>query len=201
MEKQVIITVGRETGSGGYEIARHLGEKLGITVYDKNIFEGIGEKFNIDTSALEKFDETPRKMGITRKVNGYSNSPEEQVVELQRKFLQEKAEEGESFIVMGRAGIKTLLDFPCLLIRIFVTADEEFKIERLRMQSGFGKLQAQRYMVWNDNKRRSYHNQFCHVKWGDPASYDLIVKSNKMGLEATADMLAEYVRRRMELAE
>ncbi|MBE7017712.1 MAG: cytidylate kinase-like family protein [Ruminococcaceae bacterium] len=200
MDKQVIITVGRETGSGGYEIAKHLGERLGITVYDKNIFEGIGEQFNIDTSALEKFDEKPRKMGITRKVNGYSNSPEEQVVELQRKFLREKAEKGESFIIMGRAGIKTLLDFPCLLIRIFVTADEEFKIERLCQQSGYSRLQAQRYMIWNDSKRKSYHNQFCHVKWGDPASYDIIVKGNKMGLEATADMLAEYVRRRMEQA-
>ncbi len=198
MDKQVIITIGRETGSGGYEIARHLGAKLGITVYDKNIFEGIGEQFNIDTSALEKFDEKPRKMGITRKVNGYSNSPEEQVVELQRKFLREKAEMGESFIIMGRAGIKTLLDFPCLLVRIFITGDEEFKIERLCKQSGYSRLQAQRYMVWNDSKRKSYHNQFCHVKWGDPASYDLIVKGNKMGLEATADMLAEYVRRRME---
>ena len=200
MDKQVIITVGRETGSGGYEIAKHLGERLGITVYDKNIFEGIGEQFNIDTSALEKFDEKPRKMGITRKVNGYSNSPEEQVVELQRKFLREKAEKGESFIITGRAGIKTLLDFPCLLIRIFVTADEEFKIERLCQQSGYSRLQAQRYMIWNDSKRKSYHNQFCHVKWGDPASYDIIVKGNKMGLEATADMLAEYVRRRMEQA-
>ena len=200
MDKQVIITVGRETGSGGYEVARKLGEKLGITVYDKNIFEGIGEKFDIDTTELEKYDETPRKMGITRKVNGYSNSPEEQVVELQRKFLLEKAEEGESFIVMGRAGIKTLLNYPCLLIRIFVTADEEFKIERLRMQSGFNRHQAQRYIVWNDAKRRNYHNQFCHVKWGDPASYDLIVKASKMGLDATADMLADYVRRRMELA-
>ena len=84
---------------------------------------------------------------------------------------------------------------------ILAAAEAEVPIERLRMQSGFGKLQAQRYMVWNDNRRRSYHNQFCHVKWGDPASYDLIVKSNKMGLEATADMLAEYVRRRMDLAE
>lgn len=200
MDKQVIITVGRETGSGGYEVARKLGEKLGITVYDKNIFEGIGEKFDIDTTELEKYDEIPRKMGITRKVNGYSNSPEEQVVELQRKFLRDKAEEGESFIVMGRAGIKTLLDFPCLLIRIFITGDEEFKIERLCAQSGFNRHQAQRYMVWNDNKRKNYHNQFCHVKWGEPASYDLIVKASKMGLDATADMLADYVRRRMEQA-
>lgn len=201
MDRQVIITIGREAGSGGLEIARHMGEKLGIVVYDKNIFKGIEEEFDIDASGLEKFDEMPRKMGITRKVQGYSNSPEEQLVELQRRFLREKAEQGNSFIIMGRAGIKTLLDFPCLLIRIFVTADEDFKIARLCDQGGFNKLQAQRYMNWTDSKRRNYHNQFCHVKWGDPASYDIIVKSNRMSLEATADMLVEYVRRRMAEAE
>ena len=91
MEKQVIITIGRETGSGGLEVARNLGEKLGITVYDKNIFDGIGEKFDIDTANLEKFDETPRKRLVTRRVGAYSNSPEEQVVELQREFLKSKA--------------------------------------------------------------------------------------------------------------
>lgn len=197
MEKQVIITVGRETGSAGLEIARKVGEKLGITVYDKNIFDGIGEKFDIDTAALEKFDETPRRKLVTRKVNGYSNSPEEQVVELQREFLKSKADEGESFIILGRAGIKALLDYPCLLIRVFITADEEFKIARVQNQAGFSRLQAVNYMAWMDNKRRNYHNQFCHVKWGDPASYDIIIKSNKLGVDGSADMLADYIRRRM----
>ena len=197
MEKQVIITVGRETGSGGLEVARRLGEIMGIKVYDKNIFDGIGEQFNIDTAALEKFDETPRKKLVTRKVNGYSNSPEEQVVELQREFIKSRAEAGESFIVLGRAGIKALLDFPCLLIRVFVTADEEFKIDRIQHQAGFNRLQAINYINWMDARRKNYHNQFCHVKWGDPASYDIIVKSNKLGLEGSADMLADYVRRRM----
>ncbi len=197
MEKQVIITVGREAGSGGLEVARKLGEKLGITVYDKNIFEGIGEKFDIDTTNLEKFDETPRRKGITRKVNGYSNSPEEQVVELQREFLKGKADEGESFVIIGRAGIKALLNHPCPLIRVFITADDDFKLERVMDELGYNKLQAQRYITWVDTKRKNYHNQFCHVKWGDPASYDIIVKSNKLGIDGTADMIADYVRRRL----
>ncbi len=197
MEKQVIITVGREAGSAGMEIARKLGEILGITVYDKNIFEHMGEQFDIDTTNLEKFDETPRKKGITRKVNGYSNSPEEQVVELQREFLKSKADAGESFVILGRAGIKALLNHPCLLVRVFITADEDFKIARVMDHIGCNKLQAQKYLTWADNRRRNYHNQFCHVKWGDPASYDIIVKSNKMGIEGTAEMLADYVRRRM----
>jgi len=198
MEKQVIITVGREAGSGGLEVARKLAEKLGITIYDKNIFEHIGERFNIDTTNLQKYDETPRVKGITRTVKGFNNSPEQQVVEMQRQFLLEKAQEGQSYVILGRAGIKPLLDFPCLLIRIFVKADTDFKVARVMAEQGYDEKQALKYMSWVDFKRKSYHNQFCHVKWGDPTSYDIILKSNKLGIDGTVDFLADYVRRRME---
>lgn len=198
MNKQVIVTVGRESGSGGLEIARKLAEKLGITVYDQNIFEHISEHFDIDTTNLQKYDETPRVKGLTRTVRGFSNSPEEQVVELQRKFLLEKAQEGQSYVILGRAGIKPLLDFPCLLIRVFIKGDKDFRIARVMAEQGYDARQAEKYMNWVDFKRKSYHNQFCHVKWGDPDSYDVILKSNKLGIEGTVDFLADYVRRRME---
>ena len=198
MDKQVIITVGREAGSGGLEVARKLAENLGITIYDKNIFEHIGERFNIDTTNLQKYDETPRVKGLTRKVKGFSNSPEEQVVEMQRQFLLEKAQEGQSYVILGRAGIKPLLNFPCLLIRVFVKADTEFKVARVMEEQGYDERQALKYMSWVDLKRKNYHNQFCHVKWGDPGSYDIMLKSNKLGIEGTAEFLTDYVRRRME---
>lgn len=198
MNKQVIVTVGRESGSGGLEIARKLAEKLGITVYDQNIFEHISEHFDIDTTNLQKYDETPRVKGLTRTVRGFSNSPEEQVVELQRKFLLEKAQEGQSYVILGRAGIKPLLDFPCLLIRVFIKGDKDFRIARVMAEQGYDAKQAEKYMNWVDFKRKSYHNQFCHVKWGDPESYDIILKSNKLGIDGTVDFLADYVRRRME---
>lgn len=198
MNKQVIVTVGRESGSGGLEIARKLAEKLGITVYDQNIFEHISEHFDIDTTNLQKYDETPRVKGLTRTVRGFSNSPEEQVVELQRKFLLEKAQEGQSYVILGRAGIKPLLDFPCLLIRVFIKGDKDFRIARVMAEQGYDAKQAEKYMNWVDFKRKSYHNQFCHVKWGDPESYDIILKSNKLGIDGTVDFLADYVRRRTE---
>lgn len=199
MEKQVIVTIGRESGSGGLEIARRLGERLGIIVYDQNIFEHIGEHFNMDTSNLQKYDESPRVKGLTRTVNGYNNSPEAQVVELQRKFIREKVEEGQSFVILGRAGIRPILDYPCLLIRIFIKADPEFRVERVMADQGMDKKRAEKYMNWVDLKRKSYHNQFCHVKWGDPDSYDVVIKSNKLGIEGTIDVLEDYVRRRMAL--
>ena len=199
MEKQVIVTIGREAGSGGLEIARRLGQELGITVYDKNIFEHISEHFDIDTSQLKKYDETPRIKGITRSVKGYSNSAEEQVVEMQRAFLREKAEAGQSFVILGRAGIKSLLDYPCVLVRIFVKGDEDFRLKRIMAEQGYDEKQARKYMNWVDLKRKNYHNQFCHVKWGDPDSYDIVIKSDKLGIDGTVDLLAEYIRRRIAM--
>lgn len=197
MDKQVIITVGRESGSGGLEIARKLGEELGIVVYDKNIFEGLGEHFDIDATELEQYDEKPRK-GISRKVRGYSTSPEEQLVDMQREFLKAKADEGQSFIILGRCGIKALLDYPCTLIRIFVEADTKFKVARIMEQAGFStEIQALSFMKWSDTRRKTYHDQFCSVKWGDRNSYDIVIKSNKLGLDGSAKWLAEYVRMRL----
>lgn len=202
MDKQLIVTVGRECGSGGLEIAQKLGERLGITVYERNIFKDIGEHFNIDTSELKYFDELPRWKGVTRKVNGFSNSPAEQVVEMQREFIKAKADEGKSFVILGRCGIKAVLDHPCTLIRIFVEADTDFKVGRVMAEQGFAEEgQALKYMKWVDVRRRSYHDQFCTVKWGDRSSYDIIVKSNKLGIDRTVDWLADYIRMRLEDAE
>ena len=200
MEKQVIITIGRESGSGGLEIAQKLSERLGITLYEKNIFEALGEHFDIDTTELKRFDEAPRFKGFTRKVNGYSNSAAEQVVELQRAFIKAKADEGKSFVIIGRCGIKAVLDHPCTLIRIFVEADKDFKIQRTKAEQGFkDDRQALKFMNWVDIRRRSYHDQFCDgVKWGERSSYDIIVKSNKLGIDRTVDWLESYVRMRLE---
>lgn len=201
MDKQVIITIGRESGSGGLEIARKLGEELGIAVYEKNIFKEISDHFDIDTTELTQFDEKPRK-GLSRKVKGYSNSPEEQVVELQRDFMKAKADEGQSFVILGRCGIKALLDYPCTLIRVFVEADTKFKVGRVMAEEGFSnETQAMMYMKWVDTRRRAYHDQFCTVKWGDRNSYDIVVKSNKLGIDGTAKWLADYVRMRLESDE
>ena len=200
MNKQLIITIGRESGSGGLEIAQKLGARLGITVYDKNIFEGIGSKFEIDdTSRLEQYDEKPAFKLFRRKLNGHCSSPEQQVVEMQCEFIKDKADNGDSFIILGRCGIKAVLDYPCVLVRIFIEADKDFKIDHV-MEAYFytDRAVAIRRMLWEDNRRRTYHDQFCTgVKWGERGSYDLVVKSNKLGIDGTVDFLEQYVRMRL----
>ena len=53
-------------------------------------------------------------------------------------------------------------------------------------------------MVQVDKKRKSYHNRFSEVKWGDSRGYDLCINSSKLGIEGTVDLIENYIRRREE---
>ena len=63
---------------------------------------------------------------------------------------------------------------------------------------GYSKKDAKDSMVQVDKKRKSYHNRFSEVKWGDSRGYDLCINSSKLGIEGTVDLIENYIRRREE---
>ena len=140
MEKQVIVSIGRQYGSAGHEIGRKLAEKLDIPFYDRNLFEEIGKIKNIDTNDLEKYDEVPRKKLFSRTVRGYSNSPEENVAELQFALLKSKWADGDSFVVVGRCADE-LFRGQEGFISVFIVGDRHYTfdqfIKRIRITEGY----------------------------------------------------------------
>ncbi len=102
MGKQVIVSISREFGSGGHEIALKIAKDLNLKFYDRSILDEIAEKLNVQTEVLEKYDEKPRNVMLSRNVKNYTNSMEEILAELQFEFIRKKAEEGESFVIVGR---------------------------------------------------------------------------------------------------
>ena len=70
-KQQVIITIGREYGSGGHLIADMLGEKYGLPVYDSTIIEVIAKEKNLNLEKLKEYDEKPRNRLFTRSIDGY----------------------------------------------------------------------------------------------------------------------------------
>ena len=57
MKNQIIVSISREYGSGGHEIAEMVSKKMGLKLYDKNILKEIAEKNNIALTELKEFDE------------------------------------------------------------------------------------------------------------------------------------------------
>ena len=197
---QFIISVGREYGSGGHEIASRLAGKFNVPLYDRNMLDQMAERNGIDAEELHKHEETKRQ-GLTRTVRGHSSSVQDQIAQLQFDFIRNKAESGESFVVVGRCSENVLRDFPGL-ISIFVRGEEEAKTERICRLYKLNRLEAKAKMFRHDKKRKAYHNYYSKMKWGDSRGYDFCVNSSLMGVEATADalyaMISEYLKNKAE---
>ena len=195
MDKQLIIAIGREVGSGGHEIAEKLAKYYNIPLIDKNIIEEIANKKNVDATDLREVEKNFMFPLVNRNVRGFSSSIQENVYLLQFEHLQEKAKAGESFIIVGRCGEDILKEYDAL-VSIFVLGDKEVKRARIMERYGKNEFMAERMMREKDTERKRYHNSFCEGKWGDSRSYDISVNSSVLGIEGTAELLIDFIDRK-----
>ncbi len=194
MSDQLIISVGRQFGSGGHEIADMLAGRFGLPLYDKNLLHEMAESSHMDAAKLEKYDEHPKNHLFSRQVNGYSNSPEENIANMQFDYLRRLAAEGKSFVIVGRCSEAVLRQYAGKgLVRIFVLADTDFKTGRVRSSYNISEKEAREMIVRIDRQRKQYHNMHCDCKWGDARNYDICVNSGLLGTEETADYLETYI--------
>lgn len=129
-KKQLIISVGREFGSGGHEIAQGLADHYGLTMYDHDLLKEIAAKKNLNGDELTAYDEVKWNRFLYRTVRGLNSSPEQNVANLQFEYLREKAKAGDSFVVVGRCSETILREYKCL-VSIFVGGDISKKAERV----------------------------------------------------------------------
>lgn len=200
MSQQIIISIGREFGSGGHEIAEKLAARYGIPMYDSSLLKNVSEKHNVELDVLKKFDEKPKNVFLSRTEKGLSSSPEQVVAEMQFNFLRDKAASGESFVVVGRCA-ETVLKSYKGLITIFVNADMDMKLKRTMESNGVSEKKAKFMIRETDKKRKQYHNSHSDCKWGKAKSYDLTINSSRMGIDGTVDVLAQYIEARKKAFE
>lgn len=197
MDKQIIISISREFGSEGHNIAKKVAEDLGLKLYDRNILDAIAEEKQTKAEHLEKYDEQPRNLMFTRRVGEHSTSMEEHLVRMQFEYLQRKADSGESFVVVGRCAETALKDREGL-IAIFVLGDKKDKHAHVMKEYQLSEAEATMKMTRHDTKRKAYHNRYSEYKWGDSRGYDLCVNSSSLGVEKTAQLIEDYIKIRME---
>lgn len=196
-QKQVIISIGREFASAGHEIAEILAERFQLPLYDYNLLREVAAHKNISVDNIEPYDELPGMGFVYRTVKGHNNSPHVNIAHMQFNFLKKKADEGESFVVVGRCAEEVLKGHKGL-ITIFILGDMDKKIERVMKYHNMTEKKAINFIQSQSKKRKAYHNYFCEHKWGDSRNYEICINSSKLGIEATVDLLEKYIRQRIE---
>lgn len=196
MEKQLIISVSREFGSGGHEIAEKLAKHFELPLLDHNLLDEIAAGKDLNISHLKELDE--KHTFFKRTVRGFSSSPQENVSLMQFDYLQKKAAKGESFVIVGRCSEDVLKDYDCM-VSIFVLGDKEVKKERIMRLYDLPESLAERLMREKDMKRKRYHNGFCDAKWGDSRNYDISINSSTLGIDETVEILIDFIERKQKI--
>ena len=199
MKKQLIITIGRESGSGGHEIARRLSEAFQLPFYDKEkIQQLVAKETGYDLALVQKMDEKPVSRLFSRRLEEFSTSVPEHVARKTFEIIQAMAEEGKSFVLVGRCG-EYILKENAGMVSFFVNGKTDVKVKRLMETEGCDAHEAAARLKQRDAVRKSYHNFYCDTKWGDSRGYDLVVNSSVLGIEKSAEVLTAFAEQFMEL--
>ncbi|SCY66588.1 MULTISPECIES: cytidylate kinase-like family protein [unclassified Butyrivibrio] len=199
-----IITIGRQFGSGGREIGEMLAKQYGIKCYDKELLSRAAKESGFCEEMIQNHDERPTNSFLYNLVMdtysfGYNASSfvdmpiSHKVFLAQFDTIKKIAEEGPCVIV-GRCADYALSDFDNVL-NIFIHADEESKIKRIKERFADVKSdeQARDMMNKKDKQRQSYYNYYSSKKWGRADSYDLSINSSILGIEGTVKFISQYI--------
>ena len=190
MTKQMILSVGREFGSGGHEIAEKLANHYGIPLYDRELIAKVAEHGMISPSLVATYDEKPTSMFFYSIPGDGSNlSMEQQIAFRTFRYLQMQAQR-ESFVVVGRCA-NDLLKQHHALFSVFVRGDLEAKKRRVMERYNLNEKDALLRMKRMDRVRRNYHNFYCEGKWGDSREYDLCLNSSKLGVDGSVAVIVQ----------
>ena len=192
--KKVVITIGREFGSGGREIGMKVAEKLGIPFYDKELILATAEKAKLEKSIVEKYDEKHSFTGFhaSNLFEIYQMPMSDRIYIAQADVIREIAEK-ESCVIVGRCADYVLEDNPDCF-NVFITAPMKDKIERKRpLLPGKSDREIENHIEKIDKKRSKYYSYYTDGIWGKAATYHLCIDSSVMGIDGTVDLITNAV--------
>lgn len=210
MDKKVIITIGRQYGSGGAEVGKKLGKRLGIDVYDKEILRMTSDESGIRESYFHLADERAGKKLLYKIVQSMvpeNTNPSvgsdlvsaDNLFRFQSSVIRKLAQE-QSCVFIGRCAEHVLAGEENL-VRIFIRSDMEARIDRIRQKGYFAEAEIPKNIKRIDKERRDYHRYFTGKDWESLENYDLILDSSKIGTDGCVECIISYLKIRGLLAE
>lgn len=198
---ETYIAIGRQFGSGGREIGKKVAQALGVPYYDKELLAVAAKASGLSHQFLESYDEKPTSSLFFSLVMGQQNlysgpqgvTVEQMAAKAQREAVLSVAEQG-SCVIVGRCADYILREKPGL-VRVFITADWDKRIERVCHRDGVTGKEAEEKMRRMDKTRAAYYTFHTDRKWGAAESYDLCVNSSRKGVDAAVEQILAFVRR------
>ncbi|MDD6023197.1 MAG: cytidylate kinase-like family protein [Oscillospiraceae bacterium] len=193
----MIITIGRQFGSGGREIGEKVAKLLGYTFYDKEILTMAAEESGFSPAAMEHYDEKPTGSLIYSLYMTGAATSDNLPLNQQLAFAQfnviRKVAQNDNCVIVGRCADYILREKKNLLT-VFLHAPLENRVDNVMKTQGISSRSlAEKTIRKQDKARADYYNFFTHKKWGEAGSAMMSLDTSMMSHDKLAELIAGTV--------
>lgn len=198
MANNLIITIGRQYGSGGREIGRKLALRLGIPFYDRELISRAAKKSGFSEDLFDQLDKRATNsllysltMFGSTGLNGMSLT--DQLFLAQANIIREVADSGPAVLV-GRCADHVLREYENRF-DFFITGSLDDRLQRIQTHDDYelsGKS-PRAALEKMDKQRATYYNYYTGKVWGKSDHYDLCINAGRLGIEESIEVILAYV--------
>ena len=204
MENRVLITINRQFGSGGRIIGEELAKHLQIELVDQTILEEAAKIMNVKEGFLKKFDEkAPTVWSGVNQAYGmfqgmaipYYQDPatNHELYVTQTNIIQKIASK-KSCVFIGRCANDILKNQPGC-VRIYLYGPLEYRMRNVTELYGFrAEKDLKKEVKKKDKQRSDYYKVYTQEKWKDCSQYDLMIDTQKLGIDGSVRLILDYVK-------
>lgn len=180
-----VITISRDPGSGGMEIARKVAETLGYEFADHATTDAILRQYGL-TKFSELYENVPSLLDIL-------NADNLLMVAMTNEILEALAKRG-NIVILGRAGFAVLGKYADVL-NVRVQAPFADRVKRVMEREGLtDQPAAEERIREEDNVHRKYVRRFYNCEWDDPSNFTLALDTSVLSPEAATVLIAEAAK-------
>ena len=196
MSDKFVISISRQYGCGGRELAGILADKLGVKLYDRQIVHIAAAKLGINDLSEEELLEMEKQVQpLAMHFMPFHSFGTHMGESSRGMFLSESAAIKKlvadgSCVILGRCADYVLRDEPNHFA-IFACADDDFREQRGKTAYEGKSLKE---LDAEDKKRARYYNYYTGRNWGEGQNYDLVVNTGKQPLDKLADAIIAYIK-------
>lgn len=183
-----VITISREPGSGGSEIARRLSRDLSMDLMGGQIIQHVAESARMSRKVIESLDEKEVTLRDTLLNTFFRDRhlwPDEYLQHL-TKVIATIGRYGNAIIV-GRGANYILPKEGTFRVRII--APLEYRIRQVMEDRKIEKAQAEQYVVKRENDQKAFARKYFNVDVTDPKHYDIIINTGSVTIEGGAEAI------------
>lgn len=208
----MIVAIQRELGAGGLSVGEALATELGATLLDeRTIVEQLAARGGFSAEYLKRVDERPPTFAnsfmsdlarATALVQAMEwRSTEHSVLEEIRSLVLDAAESGHVVLIGHGGGLLLAGTYPREeIFSIFLHADKAWRIEQVMRRFGWSEETAAERVRRTDDLRRKYLQHFFSCDLYDARKYDLVLDTERIGIEAAKSIATSTLRAMLTLA-